>query len=177
VQSRRPAVQFIAPMASAAVRGMFERQMHALGWSAVRVLDGDSQRALAAADAVLVASGTATLETLLSKRPMVAAYRFGRLTAFAIRRLRLVKVPYFSQPNLLAGRRLVPELLQEQVTPQALGAALLTVLEDDAHRAELQREFRRMHETLRLGGAGRAAEAVLELLARRRGNPCSAPSS
>jgi lipid-A-disaccharide synthase len=167
VQTRREA-QFIAPMASPAVRRVFERQMDALGWREVRLLDGDAQRALAASDAVLVASGTATLETLLSKRPMVVAYRFGRLTALAIRRLGLIKVPYFSQPNLLAGRKLVPELFQEQVTPEALGGALLAQLEDAAGRAELQREFRRIHEMLRLGGAERAAAAVLDLLEKRQ---------
>jgi len=167
VQARRPAVRFIAPMASKAARDMFERQIVELGWRGVRLLDGGAQRALAAADAALVASGTATLEALLSKRPMVVAYRFGRLTALAIRRLGLVKVPYFSQPNLLAGRRLVPELFQEEVTPEALGRALLAQLEDEVRRAELEQEFRRIHETLRLGGAERAAAAVLDLVARR----------
>ncbi|HEY2591475.1 MAG TPA: lipid-A-disaccharide synthase, partial [Steroidobacteraceae bacterium] len=168
LETRRPRVQFIAPMASAAARRVFERQMQGLGWHGVRLLEGDAQRALAAADVALVASGTATLETLLSKRPMVVAYRFGRLTALAIRRLGLVKVPYFSQPNLLAGRRLVPELLQEEVTPESLGTALLAELESGERREALQGEFRRIHETLRRGGADRAAVAVLELVAERR---------
>ncbi len=168
VQARRPQVQFIAPMASAQVRRVFERHMHSLGWQSVRILDGQAQRALVAADVALVASGTATLEALLCKRPMVVAYRFGRLTAWAIKHLGLVKVPWFSQPNLLAGRRLVPELFQDEVTPEALGASVLGELDDDAHRAELQREFRRVHETLRLGGADRAAAAILDLVAERR---------
>ena len=81
----------------------------------IRLLDGQAQQALAAADAAIVASGTATLETLLSGRPMVVAYRVSAVTAFVLRTLGLVKVRYFSQPNLLAGRRLVPEFLQEQV--------------------------------------------------------------
>ena len=97
------------------------------------MIDGQAQAALAAADGVLVASGTATLETLLSKRPMVVAYRLGAMTAFLLRRLGLVKVPYFSQPNLLLGRRGVPEFFQEAVTGEALGAALLRELEDPAH--------------------------------------------
>src|ERR1700761_2180332 len=96
---------------------------------AIRLFDGQAQRVLAAADAVLVASGTATLETLLSRRPMVVAYRFGAITAFVLRRLGLVKVPFFSQPNLLVGRGLVPEFLQEQVSGEALGNALLHVLD------------------------------------------------
>ena len=168
LEARRPGVRFIAPMASAAVRRTFERQMHALGWQGARLLEGDAQRALAASDVALVASGTATLETLLSKRPMVVAYRFARLTALVIRRLGLVKVPYFSQPNLFAGRRLVPEFLQEEVTPESLGTALLAELESGSRREALQGEFRRIHETLRVGGADRAAVAVLELVAAHR---------
>jgi lipid-A-disaccharide synthase len=169
VQARRHSVQFIAPMASGEVRSIFERQMRGSGWSAVRIVDGQAQRVLSAADAALVASGTATLEALLCRRPMVVAYRFAPLTAWVARRLGLVKVQYFSQPNLLAGRGLVPEFLQEQVTPEALGAALLDALEDDAHRAVLEEEFRRVHERLRLGGAERAATAVLELIDESRG--------
>lgn len=162
--AERRAARFIAPMASAETRRVFERQMLKLGWHEARVLDGQAQRALIASDAALVASGTATLEAMLCKRPMVAAYRFSRLTAFTIRRLGLVKVPYFSQPNLLAGRRLVPELLQEEVTPESLGAALLGELDDAGRRAELRAEFRQIHERLRMGGADRAARAILELV-------------
>jgi lipid-A-disaccharide synthase len=116
---------------------------------------------------VLVASGTATLEALLSKRPMVVAYRFAALTAFVLRRLEMVKVRYFAQPNLLAGRRLVPEFLQEEVTGEALGAALLGELDNPARAAELEVEFRRVHEQLRRGGAERAAAAILELVQGR----------
>ena len=79
----------------------------------VRLLDGQARRALAAADVVLVASGTATLETALFKRPMVVAYRLGAITAFLLRTLGLVKIQHFSQPNLLAGKELVPEFFQE----------------------------------------------------------------
>src|SRR6185312_7615601 len=99
-----------------------------------------------------------------SRRPMVVAYRFGALTAFLLRRLRLVKVPYFSQPNLLVGRALVPELLQEQVSGAALGEALLGLLSDREYLRELDDEFRKVHETLRGGAAARAADAILELL-------------
>jgi len=163
LEARRPGIQFVAPMASARVRRLFERQCAALGMHAVRVLEGRAHEALAAADAVLVASGTATLETLLSKRPMVVAYRFGALTAFLLRRLALVKVPYFSQPNLLVGRRLVPEFFQGAVTPEALGGALLAELEDPRRAAELEEAFTRVHTELRRDGAARAAAAILEL--------------
>jgi len=86
-----------------------------------------------------------------------------------LRTLRLVKVPYFSQPNLLAGRRLVPEFFQEQVEGAALGDALLKELEDRDHVRELLDEFAAVHRSLRRGGAARAAEAILECIGRRTG--------
>ncbi|HEY2402794.1 MAG TPA: lipid-A-disaccharide synthase [Steroidobacteraceae bacterium] len=135
------------------------------GVPVITLLDGQAQRALAASDGVIVASGTATLETLLTGRPMVVAYRLSAMTAFLLRSLGLVKVPYFSQPNLLVGRRLVPEFFQEEVSGSALGAALLHEIENPQHVAELTREFRTVHEVLRRGGAERAAAAILELLA------------
>ncbi len=163
IAARRPEMRFIAPMASARVRRAFEAAVAAVpSLPAIQLVDGQAQRVLAAADAAIVASGTATLETLLTNRPMVAAYRFGALTAFLLRGLGLIKVPFFSQPNLLIGRRLVPEFLQEAVTGAALGEALLQELGDPRHLDELQREFRRVHETLRRGGADRAAAAIIE---------------
>jgi len=163
IAARRPQARFIAPMASPAVRSVFERQLAAAAaGSLIAVCDGKAQLVLAAADGVIVASGTATLETLLSKRPMVVAYRLGAVTAFLLRRLGLVKVPYFAQPNLLVGRRIVPELFQEQVTGEALGCALLAELDDPRHMSELQQEFLRVHQTLRRGGAQKAADAILE---------------
>jgi lipid-A-disaccharide synthase len=162
VQARRPDFpwHFIAPMASARVRSVFARQSAGMD---VRLLDGQAQAALAAADAVVVASGTATLETLLSKRPMVVAYRLGAITALLLKGLGLIKVPYFSQPNLLVGRRLVPEFFQEAVTGPALGAALLEEIENRDASAQMQEEFRRVHATLRRDGAALAAAAVLQL--------------
>jgi lipid-A-disaccharide synthase len=160
----RPACTFIAPMASQTVREIFEGELARAGATpAIRIIDGQAQRVLAACDGALVASGTATLETLLSGRPMVAAYRFNPVTAFLLRALGLVKVRYFSQPNLLAGRPLIPEFLQEQVHGPALGAALLHEMEDGDHVRELEQEFARMHGALRCGGAGRAADAVISL--------------
>jgi lipid-A-disaccharide synthase len=157
----RPAVQFIAPMATVAVRRVFERQV-AAACPRIQILDGHAREALAACNAAIVTSGTATLETLLSKRPMVVAYRFAALTAFVARRFGLVKSKFMAQPNLLAGHALVPEFLQEQVTPAALGAALLRELDDPVREQMLAKEFRRIHEQLRCEGAERAASAILE---------------
>jgi lipid-A-disaccharide synthase len=176
IAAHRPGVHFLAPMAShrtrvafekqlAEARGLFTRggkQTGAAPALAIDVLDGQAQRALAAADGVIVASGTATLETLLSGRPMVVAYRLGGLTAFLLKQFGLVKVPYFSQPNLLLGRRRVPVFFQDEVRGEALGEALLAEMSDSGQVAQLQSEFRRVHEVLRRGGAARAAQAILE---------------
>jgi lipid-A-disaccharide synthase len=165
IAARRPDYRFLAPMASARVRQAFEKEIaQAPDAPAIRLLDGQAQTALAAADGVMVASGTATLETLLTGRPMVVAYRVSAFTALLLRPL--VKVRYFSQPNLLLGRRLVPELVQEQVTGAALADALLREMEDPSHVRELQEQFEAVHRTLRRGGAGRAADAILALLAQ-----------
>jgi lipid-A-disaccharide synthase len=164
---QRPGTLFLAPMANAAVRNLFDAQWreHAPGIRA-RLLDGHADRAIIAADVVLVASGTATLETTLCKRPMVVAYRLGTVTALLLRTLRLVKVAHFSQPNLLAGEELVPEFFQEAVTPAALAGALAALLDDPARAALLVRRFLTIHESLRVDGARRAADAVLELVRR-----------
>ena len=165
---RRPGLGFVAPMANAAARESFEQSLllHAPGVE-VSLVDGRAQDAIAAADTVLVASGTATLETALVKRPMVVAYRVARLTGWLLRDLKLVKSEFFSQPNLLAGRQLVPEYFQEQVRPDVLGPAVLGQL-DRTDRAALVEEFRRIHLQLRCDASARAADAIVDLLGARR---------
>lgn len=164
--SRTPAPKFVAPMANARVRAVFERQVAQSG-ADVTLVDGHSQQVLAAADVVLVASGTATLETLLTQRPMVVAYRLGAVTAFLLRRLGLVKVRHFAQPNLLAGEGVVPEFFQEQVTPENLARALGAWLDDPAAASTLATRFGAIHRELRQDGARGAADAVLELIGTR----------
>jgi lipid-A-disaccharide synthase len=163
--ARRPELQFVAPMADEGVRADFETalKVHAPLVS-VRVVDGHAQVALAAADVVLVASGTATLEATLSKRPMVVAYRLSRLTGWLVRRFGLMKAPFFAQPNLLAGRAVVPELFQEQVTPESLGSTLLAQLDDRDGRRALEQLFTDIHIRLRRNASARAAAAILGLL-------------
>lgn len=163
LRARRPGLGFLVPAASPETRAVFESEWRRAGADLpLRVFDGHSRTVMAAADVVLLASGTATLEALLLKRPMVVTYRVHPLT-YALAR-RLVRVAHVSLPNLLAGRALVPELLQDQATPERLGAAVLSFLEDPGARASLQETFRALHRTLRLGADDRAAEAVLELL-------------
>jgi lipid-A-disaccharide synthase len=160
-------------MANAAARSIFvaalERQRRAGGLPHIELLDGESQAALTAADCVLVASGTATLETLLCKRPMVVAYRVSAATHKLVQWFGLMKAPFFSHPNLLAGREVVPELLQDAVTPERLGRELLAWLENPARVAAAEEEFARIHAQLRQGASARAADAVLALLDRRGG--------
>jgi len=168
LHARRPDLGFVAPMAGAAVRQAFEQALreHAPGVP-VHLVDGRAQEAIAASDAVLLASGTATLETALVKRPMVVAYRVAPLTGWLLRDLKLVKTEFFSQPNLLARRALVPEFFQEQVRPDVLGPAVLAQLERP-DRDALTQAFEAIHLSLRRDASQRAAEAVLELRAARR---------
>jgi lipid-A-disaccharide synthase len=163
--TQRPQLKFIAPMASAATREIFARALarHAPGLE-VQLIDRQSQTALIAADVVLVTSGTASLEAALCKRPMVVVYRFGAMTAWVLRRLNLVKVKYFAQPNLLADRRVVSEYFQEEIVPESIGAELLMWLEDAERRGGLEREFSRIHADLRRDAGTRAAQAIMALL-------------
>jgi lipid-A-disaccharide synthase len=170
LQGQRPDVKFVAPMASQGVRNIFAMQLQRVAPGLqVQLFEGLAQQSMIAADAVLVASGTATLETLLVRRPMVAAYRFNAVTAFLLRGMGLVKVRHFSQPNLLTGKSLVPEFLQEAVIGEDLGRALLQQLTDTPGRALLEAEFLKVHQQLRIGAADRAAQSILELL-RERGS-------
>jgi lipid-A-disaccharide synthase len=166
--AQRPDLKFIAPMASAATRQIFsevlKRDAPALD---VRLIDGQATTALSAANVVLVASGTASLEAALCKRPMVVVYRLGTLTGWVLTRLNLVKSKFFAQPNLLADRRVVGEYFQDQIIPESIGAELLMWLDDTERRNALEREFSRIHADLRRGAGTRAAQAILDLLSTR----------
>ena len=172
---QRPRLQFLAPMASPATREIFAEVLRrAAPQVEVRLIDGQAQTALAAADVALVASGTASLEAALSKRPMIVVYRLGAMTAWILRRLNLVKSKFFSQPNLLADRRVVGEYFQEQIVPAVIGAELLAWLDDAARRATLEQEFLAIHIDLKRDASARAAQAILALL-QGRGVPAASP--
>lgn len=158
LRSMRPGIRFVVPCASPERRAQLE-QMLAGRDLPLTLLDGRSHEALAACNAVLIASGTATLEALLFKRPMVVAYSVAPLTFRILKRM--VKSPYVSLPNLLAQRLLVPELLQDAATPDAM-AQLLSPLLDNG---DIQTEgFDAIHRTLRCDASSQAASAVLELV-------------
>jgi lipid-A-disaccharide synthase len=163
--ARDPALRFVVPLARPALRPAFERaiQTHAphAHW---HLLEGQACLAMSAADAVLLASGTATLECLLLERPMVVAYRLAPLTAAILRALRLIKIRRYSLPNLLCAQMVVPEFIQEQVTPAKLAAALRALLDDPAVRARQTAAFAQVRERLRCAAATRAAAVIAELV-------------
>ncbi|MGE8190599.1 lipid-A-disaccharide synthase [Pseudomonas sp. NPDC086278] len=160
VRALRPGVRFVMPCASPERRAQLEELLAGRDLP-LTLLDGNSHLALAACDAVLIASGTATLEALLYKRPMVVAYRLASLTFWILKRM--VKSPYVSLPNLLAQRLLVPELLQDDATVEALAQTLSPLIEGGE---EQTRGFDEIHRTLRLDASNQAADAVLNLIGK-----------
>jgi lipid-A-disaccharide synthase len=160
--AQRADLHFIVPLANAACRATFEAEQKRLGVGLpVTLLEGHGLEAMAAADVVLLASGTATLECLLLKRPMVVAYR---LSALSYRLLRLlVKTPFFSLPNLLAGKPLVKEFIQHEVNAENIGRELLALLENPQRAGMLAREFAAIHKELRHDASHAAARTVLQM--------------
>lgn len=134
---------------------------------ALTVLDGRAREAMVASDVVLLASGTATLEALLAKRPMVVGYKVARGTQVLVRATGLLRTDRYSLPNVLAGERLVPELIQEDCTPEQLAAAVMGWLRDPDAVAALEPRFRDIHMDLRRDASARAADVVEALVARR----------
>jgi lipid-A-disaccharide synthase len=158
LRALRPGVQFVLPCANAERRAQLEAMLAGRNLP-LCLLNGRSHEALAACDAVLIASGTATLEALLHKRPMVVAYKVAPLTYRILKRL--VKSPYISLPNLLAERMLVPELIQDAATPDALAQTLAPLLDDGAVQTV---GFDVIHRALRQDASQQAADAVLKLV-------------
>jgi lipid-A-disaccharide synthase len=157
-------VHFVCPTVTRETRDMFERTVHVEQRTdlPLTLLFGHSHEALAAADLALVASGTATLEAALFKTPMVIAYRQSPLTSALMRGM--VYLPYVGMPNILAGEKLVPELLQDDANPAALAGALLSLLRDTAAQRRQVERFHEFHHLLRQNAAEKAADAVLEVL-------------
>ena len=158
-------LSFVIPAANPTGHDELAQQLQAYPRLPVTLLPGQSREAMAAADAVLLASGTATLEAALLKRPMVVAYRMGRLSWFLLSRL--VRTEYVALPNLLAGQALVPELLQDAATPRALLCAVQPLLSSGAADATL-REFDAIHRDLQQDYAERVADALAQQVATGR---------
>lgn len=159
LHQRQPELRFVLPAANALRRVQLEALLADFADVPVTLLDGQSQLALQACDAVLIASGTATLEAMLFKRPMVVAYRLAGLT-YRILKL-MVKSRYFALPNLLAGEALVPEFIQHAATAENLAGAIEQQLVDGSRQTE---RFLELHKHMRLDASSEAAKAVLALL-------------
>lgn len=161
-------LSFVAPMANSSLKSLFAQQLADAGLASDRckLIDGDSETAITAADVVLLASGTAALEAALLQTPVVAAYKVAPLTAAIAKTFRLLKTPYITLPNLLTEKPLVPELTQNDATPEALKSAVSDLLGDPALRASIVIEFSALRGLLARGADERAAEAVLALLDR-----------
>ena len=161
-------VHFVVPMVTRATRDMFEAALHQHNRKdlPLTLLFGHSHEALAAADMALVASGTATLETALFKTPMVIAYRQSPITWRLMRSM--LYLPYIGMPNILAGERLVPELLQDDANPVALAGALLKLWRDEGARDRQVARFHDFHHLLRQNTAQKAADAVMQVLENKQ---------
>ena len=164
--AREPSLRFIAPMAGARQTAYFKELAAKAGLQDVplQLVDGQSHDCIAAADAVLAASGTATLEVALYKKPMVIAYKVLPAEWMLIRHMGYL--PWIGLPNILARESLVPEFLQDAATPQALADAVWFQLTDENNRAHLRRRFADMHHSLLRDSAQRSADAVLQVIGK-----------
>ncbi len=160
-----PDLHVLVPLVNAKRHQQFQRIKDEIAPDlSVHLLDGNAGKAMIASDATLLASGTAALECMLAKCPMVVGYRMKPFTFWLAKRL--VKTPYVSLPNLLAGKELVKELLQDECEPQALSGALLPLLQGGADVESLKQTFLHLHESIRCDADEQAAQAVLELARR-----------
>jgi lipid-A-disaccharide synthase len=161
-----PGLQVVVPAANAACRQALESLRSDPRFSAFdyRLLDGQARQALYASDVVLLASGTATLEAMLAKRPMVVGYRIAPATYAMVKMLGMLKIERYALPNVLAGEDLAPELMQDDCTPDKLSRAVLHWFEHPEAAAALQPKYLELHQALRQDASARAADAVADLI-------------
>jgi lipid-A-disaccharide synthase len=169
VRASSPSLQVVAPMADAHAREAFEHVLATHPDAAslapiLRIIDGDARTVMIASDVVLLASGTATLEAMLAKRPMVVAYKLAAATYAIVKALGLLKVDRYALPNVLAGERVVPELMQYDCTPVRLAEAISAWLDNPQSAAALQPRFHALHVELRRNASVQSAQAVAELV-------------
>jgi lipid-A-disaccharide synthase len=156
--------QFLVPLITRETRAIFEQVLYKDMTQEIElnILFGHAHDAMEAADVVLVASGTATLEAALLKRPMVITYRMPTLSWWILKRMNYL--PYVGLPNILAGKFVVPELLQKDATPQKLADAVSALLTDRNHVQVIKDEFTKTHQTLKQNSAKKAASVILSYL-------------
>ncbi|ART63774.1 lipid-A-disaccharide synthase [Kushneria marisflavi] len=161
LRQRLPALEVVIPAASPARRE--ELMAHGVANEGITIVDGRAWEVMTASDAVLLTSGTSALEAMLCHRPMVVAYRMAPMTWQIARRL--VKTRWISLPNLIAQESLVPELIQDDATGEAIAEALVPMLESESESHALSARFVDMHRTLQRGASARAARVILDLMA------------
>lgn len=162
IYAERPDAKFLVPLITRETRQIFELAIFNEHDLPIDLLFGHAHDAMEAADVVIVASGTATLEAALLKKPMIITYRMPKLSWQLLKRMRLQ--PYVGLPNILAGKFVVPELLQDDATPDNLAQTALKLVADKANLAEIKKEFTEIHHQLRQNTAEKAAAAVLSHL-------------
>ncbi|MCX7555794.1 lipid-A-disaccharide synthase [Xanthomonadaceae bacterium JHOS43] len=165
IAARFPDLAVVLPAANAACHREIEEQLARQQIPLkVHVTDGHAGQAMIASDVVLLASGTATLEALLAKRPMVVAYRISPVTYAVVKGLGLLKTDRYSLPNALAGEAVVPELMQHDCTPEKIADAVLAWLSAPGRMAGLVPRFEGIHAQLRRDASAQAADAIIELM-------------
>ncbi len=179
VAERVPGLQVLVPAANAACRDALAAMLPPPGATAppVRLLDGSARAAMVASDVVLLASGTATLEAMLAKRPMVVGYRISPTTHAIVKGLGMLKVDRYALPNVLAGETIAPELMQDDCTPLKLAEAVVAWFSDPDAVKLLEPRYRELHMLLRRDASREAATAVAELLDPRPSAPEAASSA
>lgn len=155
---------FVVPCANPRIRGALKARCQEFDGLDVRLADGNARAVLAASDGALVKSGTGTLEAMLLRRPMAVTYRLGAVTYRVVKALK--RSEFVALPNILSGRSVVPELLQDDARPEALADALLGEITRARRDPEYFAEFERQHANLRRGASENAARAVLSLVHR-----------
>jgi len=164
LHERDPEITFLLPYVNDARRIQIEELIHCQGRGLpIKLIDGQSRDVMTASDVVVLASGTATLEAMLLKRPMVVAYRVSKFTHYIMKRL--LKTRFISLPNLLADKELVPELIQDLAQPDLIGQRVLERL-NSTKAVEMQESFTRLHKELRCDASEQAADAISDLLER-----------
>ena len=171
VASQQDDVHFVTPVARPKLRALIEAELrkHSIG-DRFTLVDGRSIECMTASDLVLLASGTAALESALLGKPTIAAYRVAWLTALIIKTFRLIKVDRFTLPNLLCDETLIPEFIQDAARPGAIAAEVIALLNDAGRRESIRDRFAKLHDQLALNANERAADALTRLVEAGRTN-------